>query len=491
MAAHIRAAGAVVLIRGTASPQVYWAERARDAAFLGGYRAFVGGKVDKGDEATPLAHPPHGAAERAALVAALRELYEETGVLVARLPDALSAERLAAARGELLAGRPFDEILRTLGAALDATLLTPAGRWVTPPFAARRFDTYFFMATLPDGQEPSLASDELCDGEWTRPGEAVAAWERAKCLVAPPVLHILRSLAVGFDHGLVERLHATPAAAGGAIERIEFFPGIVLVPQKTATIPPATHTNAYIVGRAHALILDPGSDDPAELDLLVNLVDILRADDVKPIAIVLTHHHIDHVAGAAALSERLRLPVAAHAETAARLKGTVAVTRLIADGERVDLGAGYALVAAHTPGHAPGHLCFFEERTGALLTGDNVLGLGTTLIDPPEGDMEAYIVSLRRLIELKPRAIFGGHGPALAAPEERLRALITHRLWREEQVHAAVTAGLVALPDIAAKAYADSPQAARALAERQTLAHLLWLERAGRVLRRGEAWGAA
>jgi glyoxylase-like metal-dependent hydrolase (beta-lactamase superfamily II) len=127
----------------------------------------------------------------------------------------------------------------------------------------------------------------------------------------------------------------------------------------------------------------------------------------------------------------------------------------------------------HTPGHARGHLCFHEERTGTLISGDNIVGLGSVLIDPPEGNMCAYLQSLERMRALPNLSvIFGGHGPAIANPYAKLSEYIAHRLDREQKILQAVREGAATPRDIVALAYTDVSPKAHAMAERAVLAHL-------------------
>jgi glyoxylase-like metal-dependent hydrolase (beta-lactamase superfamily II) len=186
------------------------------------------------------------------------------------------------------------------------------------------------------------------------------------------------------------------------------------------------------------------------------------------------------------------VPLAAHAETAKHVR--VDVT--LADGERIPLlpGAGgdWTLEVLHTPGHAPGHLCLFHRRTGTLLTGDQVPGgTGTVIIDPPDGDMAAYLRSLERLAALPVRTLFPGHGGPQGAALRRIRKLIEHRLGRETRVLAALGPEPRGLAELVEFAYADTPRELWPYAERSLLAHLIKLESEGRVQRAGSAWRAA
>jgi glyoxylase-like metal-dependent hydrolase (beta-lactamase superfamily II)/8-oxo-dGTP pyrophosphatase MutT (NUDIX family) len=480
-----RDAAAVILVRETAGervPQVYWARRSERLAFLGGFHAFPGGQRDAEDAATPVERAAD--AEEAAMIAcAARELFEELGVLVARGADALTRGQRASVLDDLTSGRmSFPLLLAHYGLHLDARDFTFAGRWVTPPFSPRRFDTWFFLARCPRKQEPVIRTGEFEDGEWTRATEAVGRWERADALVAPPVLHALRVLSDGVTDDTVERFLSVPQARRQPVRRIEFMPGFICFPLRTPTKPPATHTNAYVVGHGELVVLDPGSPDEDEQAALAACVDELAAEGRTVREIILTHHHPDHVAGTDALRRHLGgdVPVAAHRLTAESLRGQVHVDRFIEDGDLIELAGAPALTlrAMHTPGHTRGHLSFYEARTGALITGDNIVGLGSVLIDPPEGNVRDYLASLERYRAFLPhvKVLFGGHGPAVAAPRAKIEEYIAHRLERERNILQAVRAGATTPPEIVARVYADVNPKARAMAARAVLAHLEKLE---------------
>jgi glyoxylase-like metal-dependent hydrolase (beta-lactamase superfamily II) len=167
--------------------------------------------------------------------------------------------------------------------------------------------------------------------------------------------------------------------------------------------------------------------------------------------------------------------VAAHKLTAEPLSETIRVDRLIADDEAIDLKGSpeISLRAMHTPGHARGHLCFHDERTGTLISGDNIVGLGSVLIEPTEGNMRDYLDSLRRMRALPNLSvIFGGHGPAIANPYPKLDQYISHRLEREQNILQAVGDGAATATEIVARVYTDVSPKAHGMAERAVLAHL-------------------
>jgi len=186
------------------------------------------------------------------------------------------------------------------------------------------------------------------------------------------------------------------------------------------------------------------------------------------------------------------VPIAAHAETAARLAGSVRVDRELADGDEA-LVAGRALRAVFTPGHAPGHLCFLDVASRALIAGDMVAGVGTILVDPSEGDMIEYLASLERMAALAPTRLLPAHGPMIDDAVGRLRGYVAHRLMREGRVVAALerAGGPATARALVADAYADTPRPLWGLAERSLLAHLVKLEREGRARHRDGAWAPA
>lgn len=485
-------AAAVILLDRPSDPLVYWVRRHPSMAFQGSFQAFPGGQREEADGDVAVRNGSGDAAD-AMRVAAVRELFEEAGVLVARGAERLGAAELRELRRRLVEGRePFGDLLAEHGIEIDAALLAPAGRWVTPPFSPRRFDTWFFTASLPDGQEVELWEGELDHGEWLRPAEAVAAWESGRLLVAPPILHAIRTLAEGAGD-LEARFASIPEARGGLVRRIEFRPGIILFPVRTPTQPPATHTNCYVVGGRELVVIDPASPYEEEQAALDELVDTLMREGRRVREIIATHLHPDHIGGIEHLRERLGVPVAAHRITADAIADRVRVDRFVEDDERIALEGPpeITLRALHTPGHARGHLCFFEERNRALITGDLIVGLGTVVIDPPEGNMVDYLASLARVRALDPTVILGAHGPAVGAPLAKIDEYVSHRLEREARIFDAVAAGATTPEQIVGVVYTDVPEKLHALAARSVLAHLEKLEADGRVTREGEGYCAA
>lgn len=490
-------AASVILCRGGDEPRIFWVRRQPALPFLGGFHSFPGGRVSKDDRLERFGMT--SALPDADLrLAAIRELHEETGVLLAR-----ESGGGVAPRGRLESvprGGDFAAALREHGLVPDLEALVPAGRWITPPFGPARFDTSFYLAWGPEEGDPVVESGELAEGAWIRPEAALDAWSENRALLAAPTLYALRGLsAAAFEvegglgpltlEGTAEHLTDTPEADGGDVQRVEIRPDLFTFPMRTRTLPPATHTNAYLVGHGAMILIDPGSAEPDETGRLLHFIEILGGEGRSVAEIWLTHHHPDHTGGAAAVATRLGVPVRAHPETAALLGALgVPVEPTLVDGFVRELRGtpGQRLRVHHTPGHAPGHITIHEEIGGSLFTGDMVSGIGFILIDPPAGRMAEYMASLERLKELMsatPGALFPGHGPATGGAVQRLSETLAHRREREAKVLAALEGGGATVAELLPRVYDDVEAALLPLAARSLLAHLIKLTEEGRVKR--------
>ena len=495
-------AAAIILLRANTNPnnpEVFLVRRSVKLAFLGGYYAFPGGQFDATDAEVPVQNCSDSETATA-IACAARELFEETEVLLAQGGEALTSGQRASLLDDLQSGRmSWPALLNHYELHLDASDFTFVGRWVTPPFSARRFDTSFFLVRCPPKQQARVTGDaELESGEWIATSEAYARWQRSELLAVPPVIRALKVLSEGVDGNTVERFLSTPNAHREPVRRIEFRPNYICFPVRTPTKPPATHTNCYLIyNSGELLIIDPGSPYEDEQQALAECVDDLITNGGLSVReIILTHFHPDHIGGVNALREHLSKrampalpPVAAHRSTAESLGDSIKIDRLIEDGEIIELEGEpkISLRAMHTPGHARGHLCFHEARTGTLISGDNIVGLGSVLIDPPEGNMRDYLKSLETMRALPNLSvIFGGHGPAIANPFEKLTEYILHRLDREQKILEAVVEGAVTPKEIVARVYTDVSAKAHPMAERAVIAHLEKLEADGQVVQTSE-----
>jgi len=260
-------------------------------------------------------------------------------------------------------------------------------------------------------------------------------------------------------------------------------PGIVRIVAPNPGPLTGPGTNTYLVGTDELAVIDPGPGDAAHVEAIV------AAGAGRIAWILVTHTHRDHSPAARLLRERTgALVVGRVAPDASRQDRRFRPDAQPVDGERIVL-ADASLRCIATPGHASNHMCFLLEQGDVLFTGDHILGHVSPVILPPDGDMADYLDSLRRLREMPVALIAPGHGPMLQQPAAVIDGLIQHRLGREARAHGALQrAGMATLEELLAVVYQDIDPGLHELASHTLLAHLLKLERDGRVDREGNSW---
>lgn len=273
-------------------------------------------------------------------------------------------------------------------------------------------------------------------------------------------------------------------------------PHVELFAVRTPTLPPATHTNSYALGGRDVLLVEPSTPFDDERRELLAWARGLASQGRRLVGFFCTHHHADHIGGAAFFSRELAVPLLAHEATFARIREKLegAPERLLGDGDEIVLDGQLPLLARvlHTPGHAAGHLCLHEPSLGLLVVGDMVASQGTIVISPDDGgDMGAYLAQLARLEALSAVAAFPAHGEPIDRPSELFSRYIAHRLGREAKVLAALVArGRAEARELLAEAYADTPLHLHGIALLSLRAHLAKLEGEGRVSRDGGSFVA-
>lgn len=475
----VRDAATVALLRdGERGLEVLLTVRPPHLRFMGGATVFPGGAVSPADlddrweaasartrrsAGAALGEPPADAL--GLFVCAMREAFEEVGWVDGDGP--LDRLERPAARD----AATFLDACLGAGVVLATDRLVPAGRWVTPSPSPVRFDARFFVATASPGWTPAPDPHEVAACRWARPPAALDDLARGAAVMAPPTIEMLQLLAPHARAGdAVAALRARGVGSGTLVSaRLAPLVHVVVAPNPGVMTGPGTNT--YVVGRGDAIVVDPAVADGAFLDEVVAVAGRVRA-------IVVTHRHPDHVGGVAALAARTGAEVRAFG--AAPAGG--APVRPLRDGDVVEAG-GARLRVHHAPGHASDHVVLSLEGTGGLFAGDNVLGEGTAVIDPPDGDMAAYMRTLELLRSLAPRRIFPGHFRALDDGVRVVEEYIAHRRRRADAIERALADDPVALDDVVARAYADTPESLHALAQRSALAQLEALEREGRAAR--------
>ncbi|MBF7053113.1 MBL fold metallo-hydrolase [Halomonas sp. KAO] len=540
---RVRPAATLALVRdGLAGLEVLLLQRTWQAAFLPGYHVFPGGAVDVEDlesralvrgrddaDISQVMSLEEGGTDY--MIAALRECLEEAGLLPAMGVDGtpLSGEHPILVEGrEALRGEQvgFRALCEQYDLCLPLDRLAYLGRWVTPPGAPRRFDTHFFVTLAPPGQRAVPDGSETIAHTWLTVKEALQAHRRGEMGLSYPTLRTLRLIGdFASAEALLRHAHANPPTAHpgrpwparrqgkrcqvepdspayAEVRRLdpqrhasamaEIVPGraVSLAPGVTRVTAPnagsmtGPGTNSYLLGDGgDHLVIDPG---PADADHLERLLELAEGRISR---VLVTHTHIDHSPGAMWLKAR----------TGARLVGLPPPAGDSQDadfipdhcprhGERLETPAG-TLKVLHTPGHASNHLCYLLEDKRLLFSGDQVMQGSTVVINPPDGDMAAYIAALHALGEEAFDTIAPGHGFLIGEAHGAIDFLITHRLAREHKVRLALSRrGPASLEALTRQAYDDVPEAKQGVATRSALAHLLKLEEEGRAVQREGIW---
>ena len=527
--APARPAATILLLRDTPQGmEVLMTRRAFTASFAPGAYVFPGGGIEAGDaqaqaHAQAARRPEQDDAQLSQAVAAIRESFEELGVLLARRPDGVPVTAQDVAALERKA--PLLPQAAARGLKLAAAEVFVLARWITDRDLPKRFDVPFLVARMPEGQTPVADEAEQFEPVWVRPADALERHRQGNFFIIFPTLRTLERLqrypsvqAVLDDcaRAGAPLWTSCPRAgllAGKQARYMEHEPpfgelelvcpdGQILHPLdwqrerpvpllknvQRLTAPNASFmtgpgTNSYLVGDPDTgyAVIDPGPADAGHQERL------WRAAGGQIRAIICTHSHPDHSPGAKLLAALCAEPppiLGLPSAPTARANCAFAPDRALRDQERIVLASQrperairHTLRCVHTPGHAANHLCLVLEEDGLLFSGDHVLNGSTTVVDPPDGDMTAYLQSLDRLAGICAqegvRFLLPGHGYALGDAAGQIARLKAHRLAREAKVLAAMQAmpgG--SLDDWVAQAYDDTPPSVWPLAKRSMLAHV-------------------
>lgn len=540
-----RPAATVLLLRdataagGAGGIEVLMTRRSDKASFAPGAYVFPGGGIDALDAAPDT----HAAADRrpsqsdlhlTQAIAAIRESFEELGILLARHAGGPRQGQMADAQDIAAIDRhqPFVAQCAARGLRLAADGVFLLAHWITDRDLPRRFDVPFLVARMPEGQEPVADEAEQFEPVWVRPADALARHEAGQFFMIFPTIRTLQRLAgFGSTQAVFDALKSEaplwtscPRAGTLAGKEARYMEsdmpygelalvcpdGQIVHPLDWQTERPVPllrnvmrltapnpgvmtgpGTNSYLVGDPATgfIAIDPGPADPEHLDKLWRAA----GGDIR--MIVCTHSHPDHSPGAAPLQALcvqagkarppiLGLPSAPTARAASQFTPDRALQNdelLRLDGSAGEAQITHTLQAIHTPGHAANHLCLLLVEDGLLFSGDHILNGSTTVVDPPDGNMADYLDSLDRLdavcAEHGVEFILPAHGYVLGGPTHTARGAIAklkaHRLAREAKVLAAMQAlPLGSMEDWVRHAYDDVPPRMWPVAQRSLLAHV-------------------
>jgi glyoxylase-like metal-dependent hydrolase (beta-lactamase superfamily II)/8-oxo-dGTP pyrophosphatase MutT (NUDIX family) len=454
--------------------------RSRSLRFMGGASVFPGGALGRQDldprwksaanltpvEAARRLRESDGASALGLHICALREAFEEVGFVSGTGP----VDRLKPGRAD---GTFLDQVIEA-GVVLDAASLAAAGRWVTPESSPVRFDTRFFVTRTDDQWTPSPDLREVDGARWMTPAGALRALATGELVMAPPTIHVLQSIA-GCDDvtAAIARLSGS-VDAGGMPLSVKVHPLVRLVIAPNPGLMTGSGTNSYVVGTHDACVVDPAVDDESYVNVLLQ-----SGPDIR--TVVVTHRHPDHIGGVRSIVEQTGSSVRAWGSS--DIDG-MPVTPLV-DGEVLTFGDAHLRVV-YTPGHSSDHVCLLLDDV--LFSGDTILGEGTAVIAPPDGKLDDYIASLRRLRTLPLSRILPGHFRSVDNAHGLIDDYLAHREKRHQSILDVLKGGDSTVEAIVATVYADTPSDLHRLAALTVTAHLEMAERHGQARRAGEKW---
>ncbi len=526
-----RPAATVLLLRDAAGGiEILMTRRSATASFAPGAYVFPGGGIDEADrQAHDLAarRPTQDDLRLTQAIAAIRESFEELGILLARHADGTVATSTDIAGMDR--HQPFAAQCRERGLVLAADQVFVLAHWITDRDLPRRFDVPFLVARMPEDQTPVADEAEQFEPVWVRPVDALARHEAGNFFMIFPTIRTLERLSkfdsvatvlqacaseqplwtscprAGFLNG-AEARHMEHETAYGELalvspdgqllhhldwradHAVALLRNVMRITAPNPGVMTGPGTNSYLVGDPASgyLAIDPGPADAEHVER------IWRAAGGDIRMIVCTHSHPDHSPGARPLQSlcKTRPPILGlPSAPTARAASEFTPDRPLADGEELVLegdGMRHTLKVIHTPGHAANHLCLVMVEDALLFSGDHILNGSTTVVDPPDGDMTAYLDSLDALSAASSHYgiefIFPAHGYVLGFAPQAIAHLKAHRLKREVKVIAAMRAKPHAsVEDWVALAYDDVPPRMWPVAKRSLLAHVQRIEALGLV----------
>ena len=526
-----RPAATVLLLRdGPQGVEVLMTRRSMAASFAPGAYVFPGGTVDAADAASHAQsqrRPQQSGAHLTQAVAAIRESFEELGVLIARRADGSHADNSDIAR--LDRKKPFMAQCAALGLKLAGDEVFVLANWTTDRDLPKRFEVAFLVAQMPPDQTPVADEAEQFEPVWIRPADALARHKEGNFFIIFPTIRTLERLQAystvaavlqacaateqplwsscprggllqGKEQRFMEHEHAfgelelvcpdgqiNHALDWGTHAPVKLLNNVMRLTAPNPGMMTGPGTNSYLVGDAATgyTVIDPGPNDAAHIQRLFDAA----GGDIRQI--VCTHSHSDHSPGAKPLQALCAKamhgipPILGLASLpTARPNSEFSPDRALQNNEHLVIGnsennpdLNHTLRVIHTPGHAANHLCLVLVQDGLLFSGDHILNGSTTIVDPPDGNMNDYLQSLDNLTaacaEHHINFILPAHGYVLGSAPQAIAHLKAHRLKREAKVKKAMDAmPQGSMDDWVKLAYDDTPSGLWPIAKRSLLAHV-------------------
>lgn len=386
--------------------EVFVIKRQNNLKAFPGYWSFPGGKVDPDDSKYQPSHPLFKITENHLIGALCREVKEELN---------LSLEH---------------EVKTNNLISIDLL-----GLAVTPDFNPMRFSTYFFKITLKEKIPFIVDGYEAESSFWLKSSHLLEQFNKGEVLAVPPTIKVIKSLGENIHTSQIKDLNFEMPK--DLVPWIESMAGVVQVMPLSNTLPPATRTNAFIIGDTdkQVFLIDPSPKSVEEKDKFLKTLKAWRIDQI-----FLTHHHPDHHEYSVEISESLNVPMVMSQFTYDRLKEKQGshyfknqTIRIVKEGDVLTTWQGQRLFVIEVPGHDKGQLALMPENKNWFLAGDLFQGVGTVVIGGEGSSMKEYMETLRKVIDLKPQVVFPSHGIGLGGTLI-LEKTLEHRNVRESQV---------------------------------------------------------
>ena len=486
-----RPSAAAVISRNSGEDmEILLCHRVSEVPSFPDFWAFPGGGISRVDRKVAESNPSWFSEreDREWLIALLREMLEEVGVAPDGNGEFVNVEveiidRVNEDKSE------WSKLVFENKLSIDNFNPSLITQRTTPPVAPiRHRNRFYHVATGDNSIEPKFPSGrtEFDEFQWWKPNELLDAWLSHEVKLPPPQVTLIRGIV---ELGFSELAKNPPSG----YHRIEYANGVELVPIPTDTLPPATHTDCYVLGHpgGSRILVDPAARSIEALEILRNKVAEIEESGSKIIATVFTHKHPDHIGDLGKISKIYRAPIFASEETLSDFPTNTPWfrRRTLSEGDIIKIDdEKWSVIETH--GHCRGHICLVGEA--GIVSGDNAVLFGTILVPSSDGNMNEYLAGLERLRDLDPSLLFPGHGPMVANPRRLLTRYLNHRKKRHLRVLNAVKVmedyGGGTLESITREAYADTPDAHPNLAMDQTYSHLLALEESGNIRQGDGIW---